>query len=178
MHKIKRRKYEMFKKRSYEKSHEGKDYIKKNDTKNNCAGKEYRVRGMLTVEASLLIPLAVIVFGIMLSLSFHVYQRCWYTQAACETVLYASISGVKKGTDGSAQAKEKWNTISGEFYLVPQKLTGVAGGNKDHAELNITGATPIWGREGIKFSIQKEHKIIKPVVFIRRAAALKEIKSP
>ena len=53
-----------------------------------------KMRGMITVEASFLIPMVVMAAGIMISLGIFVYQRCWYTQAACETVLAGSTQGI------------------------------------------------------------------------------------
>ena len=43
-----------------------------------------RKKGSLTVEASLVVPLCVMILTFLLSLTFYVYLRCWYTQAACE----------------------------------------------------------------------------------------------
>lgn len=43
-----------------------------------------RKRGSLTVEASLVVPMCVMILALLLSLTFYVYLRCWYTQTACE----------------------------------------------------------------------------------------------
>ena len=43
-----------------------------------------RKKGSLTVEASLVVSLCVMILTFLLSLTFYVYLRCWYTQAACE----------------------------------------------------------------------------------------------
>ena len=73
--------------------------------------RKYRKRGMLTVEASLLIPLAVLSVGIMISLSIFSYQRCWYTQAGCETVLAGSTQEVLKNSSGREKAEARWNVL-------------------------------------------------------------------
>jgi hypothetical protein len=133
-------------------------------------------KAMLTVEASFVISISVIVFGIMLSLSFFVYQRCWYTQAACETVLQASSRGVLKGSDGGERAKERWEVLRSENYLVPEDLRGTVTAGKDKAEIVISGNTPVWGRKGFNLDIKADHKIIRPVNFIRKLAGLREMK--
>ena len=38
-----------------------------------------RKKGSLTVEASLVVPLCVMILTFLLSLTFYVYLRCWYT---------------------------------------------------------------------------------------------------
>ena len=71
-------------------------------------------KGSLTVEASFVIPLSVMVMALVLSLGFFLYQRCWYTQAACETVLSGSTRAVLKGKSGEEEAKKRWDMMRKE----------------------------------------------------------------
>ena len=54
-----------------------------------------RKKGSLTVEASLVVPLCVMILTFLLSL--YVYLRCWYTQAACKR---SSVQGSGYGVLG------------------------------------------------------------------------------
>lgn len=132
-----------------------------------------RKKGSVTVEASLLIPMAVMAAGIMISLCIHVYQRCWCTQAACETVLAGSTQGILKGSSGAEKAEERWKVLREECYPVPERFLANTGGNEDQVKVKITGETPVWGRKGIQMDITVSQKMIRPVKFIRKAAALK-----
>ena len=44
-------------------------------------------RGSITVEASFVIPIIVIVIAALLTLLFYVHNRCWYTNAALESAM-------------------------------------------------------------------------------------------
>lgn len=136
--------------------------------------RKYRKRGMLTVEASLLIPLAVLSVGIMISLSIFSYQRCWYTQAGCETVLAGSTQGVLKNSSGREQAEARWNVLQKECYPRPQQFSSAIGGGTEHIQAEISGVTPVWGRNGIHMEISVSQKVVRPVKFIRKIAALAE----
>lgn len=142
--------------------------------RNRC--NKWKKKAVLTVEASFLIPLSVMAAGIMISLCFHVYQRCWYTQAACETVLAGSTQGILKGDSGTARARERWDVLGKECYLVPQQLSASVGGGEDKVSMRITGNTPVWGREGISLAISESQNIIRPVKFIRKVSAFREMK--
>ena len=69
-----------------------------------------RKKGSLTVEASLIVPLCVIILTFLLSLTFYVYLRCWYTQAGCEVSVQGSGYGVLEGRTGQEKAEKKWKT--------------------------------------------------------------------
>lgn len=142
----------------------------------NKTGKVWRKRAVMTVEASFLVPMAVMAAGIMISLCFHVYQRCWYTQAACETVIAGSTQGILKGDSGTGEAKGRWDILGKECYLVPQQFSASVGGGSDRIYINITGITPVWGRSGMNLNISESQNIIRPVKFIRKMSALKAIK--
>lgn len=127
----------------------------------------------MTVEASFIIPMSILAAGIILSLSFHVYQRSWYTMAACESVLTGSAKGILKGTSAKEQAEKKWNMLNSEFYLKPDRLSGAVGGDNNKIEVKISGSTPVWGRRSLPLEIGAAQKIIRPVRFIRKTAAWK-----
>lgn len=144
--------------------------------KREKAGKKWKRRAVITVEASFLVPMAVMAVGIMISLSFHVYQRCWYTQAACETVLAGSAQGILKGDSGTEKAKERWDVLGTECYLVPQQFSSSMGGGSDKISINISGSTSVWGRPGIRLGISRTQDIVRPVKFIRKISAVKMLR--
>lgn len=135
-----------------------------------------RKKGYLTVEASVILSMAVIAAGIVISLYIYVYQRCWYTQAVCETVLSGSSQGILKGSSVADAAEKKWETLKSEFYPEPINLSSSFGGGKDEIRHEITGETAVWGRNSFRFHVKAAQKPVRPVPFIRKTAALWELK--
>lgn len=77
-----------------------------------------RKRGSLTVEASLVVPMCVMILALLLSLTFCVYLRCWYTQTACEAAVQGSGYGVLEGRSGQEKAEKKMgNKAQGEWIF-------------------------------------------------------------
>lgn len=133
---------------------------------------KWKKKGYLTVEASFVITLSILMTGFVISLCFHVYQRCWYTQAACETVLTGSGKGNLKGRSAQEKANEKWNVLKNECYLQPHNLKVQHFGGEDQVSCDIIGETSVWGGKSLGFHAQVSQKIIRPVIFIRRTEAL------
>lgn len=135
---------------------------------------KWKRSGALTVEASVLFGTLCIVAGILISLTLHVYQRAWYTAAACESVLTGSGKGVLKEKDGAAMTREKWELLRESFYPEPDGLSAQVGGDEDMVRVQIQGNTVFWGTADVSFSLEKEMKILRPVTFVRKAAAWKD----
>ena len=70
-----------------------------------------RKKGSLTVEASLVVPLCVMILTFLLSLTFYVYLRCWYTQAACEISVQGSGYGVLEGRTGQEKQRKMETSV-------------------------------------------------------------------
>lgn len=126
------------------------------------------------MEASILFGMLCIVAGILVSLTMHVYQRAWYTAAACETVLTGSGKGILKETDGVALAQKKWETLREDFYQEPDGFSASVGGDQDIVRIQLKGNTPFWGCEDVTFSLEKQMKVLRPVTFVRKMAAWKD----
>lgn len=129
-----------------------------------------RKKGSLTVEASLIVPMCVMVMALTLSLSFYVYLRCWYTQAVCESSIQGSAYGVLWGRDGKEKAAAKWNSRKKDSGFSEKRITGDVLGNKKEIQIVVSGKTPVWGRKELQFEIKVRQKIIRPVSFVRKAA--------
>lgn len=136
--------------------------------------RKWKRSGSLTVEASVLFGTLCIVMGILISLTIHVYQRAWYTAAACETVLTGSGKGVLRETDGAALAQGKWKELKESFCPEPEDLFSQAGGDQETVQVQIRGSTVFWGYADLSFELKKEMKILRPVTFVRKAAAWRD----
>lgn len=105
-----------------------------------------RKKGSLTVEASLVVPLCVMILTFLLSLTFYVYLRCWYTQAACEVSVQGSGYGVLEGRTGQEKAEKKWKTKRSESGFSGKGISGEITGNQKEVRVKITGKVSVWGR--------------------------------
>lgn len=81
-----------------------------------------RKRGSLTVEASLVVPMCVMILALLLSLTFYVYLRCWYTQTACEAAVQGSGYGVLEGRSGQEKAEKNGKQGAGRVDFPDRML--------------------------------------------------------
>lgn len=132
-----------------------------------------RKKGSLTVEASLVVPLCVMILALVLSLTFYVYLRCWYTQTACEASVQGSGYGVLEGRTGSEKAEKKWRTRRSESGFSGKGVVGEVSGNEKEVQVKISGKVFVWGRQNLVFETRIKQKIIRPVTFVRKVAALR-----
>lgn len=68
-------------------------------------GKRKWNSGVFTVEASVIVPAAVLLLALLLLLLFHIHNRMWYRCAVCES----AVRGIerKPGSEGEAAAKRQ-----------------------------------------------------------------------
>ena len=62
-------------------------------------------KASITVEAVLVVPLVLMVIFLLLSLTFFVHARSWYTFAAYESTMLAASEGLKKGMEVVSEGK-------------------------------------------------------------------------
>ena len=132
-----------------------------------------RKRGSLTVEASLVVPMCVMILALLLSLTFYVYLRCWYTQTACEAAVQGSGYGVLEGRSGQEKAEKKWGTRRRESGFSGQNVTGGVTGNGKEVQVKVSGKVSVWGRQSLIFETGIRQKIIRPVTFVRKVTAFR-----
>lgn len=130
-------------------------------------------RGSMTVEASFIVPLVLMVIFLSMLLAFYVHNRAWYTAAAAETVLTAASEGVRKEKNAERILSEKmkersqkqgfpiWN-LSEDTWVQNDKVTAAAEA--------ASGRT--LGGGGWRFKVQETVQIVRPVAFIRKIQGL------
>lgn len=84
-------------------------------------------KGSVTVEASFIVPIIVIVTAALLTLTFYVHNRCWYTNAALESAMLgnARFTGGESGTVSVAQAGREAENRAGQ-RIADQTMPGTA----------------------------------------------------
>ncbi len=132
-----------------------------------------RKRGSLTVEASLVVPMCVMILALLLSLTFYVYLRCWYTQTACEAAVQGSGYGVLEGRSGQEKAEKKWETRHRESGFSGQNVIGGVTGSGKEVQVKVSGKVSVWGRQNLIFETGIRQKIIRPVTFVRKVTAFR-----
>ncbi len=132
-----------------------------------------RKKGSLTVEASLVVSLCVMILTFLLSLTFYVYLRCWYTQAACEVSVQGSGYGVLEGRTGQEKAEKKWKTKRSESGFSGKCISGEITGNQKEVQVKITGKGVRVGKTASGFETKIGQKIIRPVTFVRKVTAFR-----
>ena len=104
-----------------------------------------RKRGSLTVEASLVVPMCVMILALLLSLTF------------C----------------GQEKAEKKWETRRRESGFSGQNVTGGVTGSGKEVQVKVSGKVSVWGRKNLIFETGIRQKIIRPVTFVRKVTAFR-----
>ena len=90
-------------------------------------GKYWR-KGSMTIEASLLMGVILLVVMGILYLFFHVHNRAWLTEAACEAAVTCTTAAAQ-GQDAYAAAAFKSHLLEG---------TGFIGGQDLHSAISVS----------------------------------------
>ncbi len=145
-----------------------------------CRGKNQRSvnwkwRASLTVEAAFLVPLTVLAVGLILSLGIFLYERTWYTEAACEAVLSGTNRGVLNNRSALDLASLRFQTLETEAPMLPENYAGNVTGDDDTIKVSLEGKTPVWGRDGFSIQVEVSGQTVRPVKLLRQLAALREL---
>ena len=168
--------------------YQGTDEMKKDHIRSD--GKRW-CRAVITVEAAYVVPWTVILLAILLTMSFYVHNRVWYTAAACETAL--SGNRYTEGRDGSGSAgwadRPKSENASGSGYAEATAMQRIRDqampGNtpekqisctKSGTEVSFSGQVPVFS-QSFSWSVKESVRKVRPVTVVRSAWILKGILS-
>ena len=133
-------------------------------------------KASITVEAVLVVPLVLMVIFLLLSLTFFVHARSWYTFAAYESTMLAASEGrlsVEKG-EAAAQSRMEW-WIS-QIPLPAEPVTVQTECREKEIQIKAEGnILPIWSRNAWEYSVLSESRRNNPVKTIRKIRAVKQI---
>ena len=149
------------------------------------SGKTKRIklrRAAITVEASYIVPWTVILLALLITMTFFVHNRTWYTAAACETALsgnrYIEGSG-GTGTAGYAETSRSGNGTGSRYAeaTMQQRIRDQAmpgsepekeiNCTRDATEVKLTGQEFPLFREVFSWSVGEKVKKIRPAEVVR-----------
>ena len=133
-----------------------------------------RIKASLTLEASFVITMTILVSGILLSLWIYKFQECWYTQGINECLLTGSNDAILNDEEYINNVKQKWNSIKKENYLIPQDLLAQINGNSKKITIKMNANVPIYFWDSLQIDIEQNIKIIKPVGYIYKRVSIWE----
>ncbi len=134
-------------------------------------------QGSFTVEASLLMPVILLVIFGVLTLFFHVHNRAWLTAAAYESALSGSIAGYTSEAGAYADAMLKSRFLTGSGFMSTDSLqtsTSVGLTVKVTYSVDTVG---VLGNLRWPIKVEGEAPILRPVPWIRILKSGKEILS-
>ena len=133
-------------------------------------------KARISVEGVLVVPLVLMVIFLLLSLTFFVHARSWYTFAAYESTMLAASEGrlsVEKG-EAAAQSRMEW-WIS-QIPLPAEPVTVQTVCREKEIQIKAEGnILPIWSRNEWEYSVLSESRRNNPVKTIRKIRAVKQI---
>ena len=92
-------------------------------------------RGSFTVEAAVVVPLAVFLIAALVGLTFFAHDRVWFTGAACEAALAANAA-----EDGESAAQQKIGQRTADRILPGTAPEAFAEIRRHSAAVRFTGA--------------------------------------
>ena len=134
-------------------------------------------KGSITVEASFVVGLALMVIFVVLSICFYMHNRAWYSAATAETAITASTYAVRKNGEYHESIETK-KRVFGEGSGFPDTQPGIFSNSSDEQmEIGAKVVVPIlMSNRSFQIDINNRSKVIKPVKFIRKIQSLRIIK--
>lgn len=130
----------------------------------------------ITVEASLVVPLALIVIFLLISLDFYVHDKAYYTLCAFETVMTGNSYGRMGQESGERYAKEKLSSLLKAHRMPTEVPQGQVKVTDEHTEAVFKGSVcQLWGHGIWKYHVSAEAKNIRPEERIRRIRMVENI---
>ena len=139
-------------------------------------------RAAITVEASYIVPWTVILLALLITMTFFVHNRAWYTAAACETALsgnrYIEGSG-GTGTAGYAETSHSSNGTGSRYAeaTIQQRIRDQAmpgsepekqiACTRDATEVKLSGQDFPFFREVFSWSVEERVKKVRPAEVVR-----------
>ena len=143
--------------------------------------KEHRggrfAKGSITVEATFIVGLALLVIFIVLALCFYMHNKAWYTSVAGETTISAATVATRKGGDFGKIVADKVGTFAdgAKFPDINQGL--ISQSNDERIQVETQAKVPLLiNNKSFQMEIDVSSKVIKPVKFIRKMQSLQMIK--
>lgn len=137
--------------------------------------KQNMKKGSFTVEAACVMSLVLLVILAMIYLFFFVHNRAWLTAAACESALAGSMEGTKEDGKVYETADMRAKELANVRFFGAENLSKSVKAGKEvqvaySAETISGGGSLHWN-----FMVQGKSKIIRPVEWIRKIKAAKEL---
>ena len=133
-------------------------------------------KASITVEAVLVVPLVLMVIFLLLSLTFFVHARSWYTFAAYESTMLAASEGRLSVEKGEAAAKSRMEWWIFQIPLPAEPVTVQTVCREKEIQIKAEGnILPIWSRNAWEYSVLSESRRNNPVKTIRKIRTVKQI---
>ena len=137
-------------------------------------GKHRALEGYLTVEASLVIPVALIVIMLTIYFGFFCFDQCVSMQNAYLVCLRASNQWEAGGTEKEEMAKSEWNRLTESLFISMnnKQLDIKASGRKVTAEFSASIANVYAekfeiGPDRLKVCAKTEANTVYPARIVR-----------
>ena len=134
-------------------------------------------KGSITVEATFIVGLALLVIFIVLALCFYMHNKAWYTSVAGETTISAGTVATRKDGDFAKIIADKVDIFAtgAKFPDISQGL--ISQSNDERMQVGVQAKVPLLiNNQSFQVEIDVSSKVIKPVKFIRKMQSLQMIK--
>ena len=134
-------------------------------------------KGSVTVEASFVVGITLMVIFVALSICFYMHNRAWYSAAAGETAITASTYAVRKGGKYQEVIERKRGSFAEGTGFMDACPEMISNSSDEQIKIVTKVTVPIlMSTRVIEADIDSSSKVIKPVKFIRKIQSLQIIK--
>lgn len=134
-------------------------------------------KGSITVEATFIVGLALLVIFIVLALCFYMHNKAWYVSAAGETTISAATHATRRNGNFNEIIGDKLNGFvdGAKFPDISQGL--ISESNDERIQVSTQARVPLLiNSQSFQMEIDISSKVIKPVKFIRTMQSLQMVK--
>ena len=132
--------------------------------------------GSITVEAAVVVPLALMMIFLLISLDFYVHDKSYYTLCALETALTGSSLARKNQGDAEELAKEKMSSLTKAHRMPTELPRGEVKIGGTETEATFCGTVyRLWGYGTWDYEVSGTVQIIRPQERIRPIRMVKNL---
>lgn len=150
---------------------------RRNGSMRSDGRKKKFANGSVTVEASLIVPIVVLLTALLIVMTFYVHNRCWYRCAALETAIEGnSRDSFESGNEEQRAVMHARRRISDQVMPGSEAECSVSVA-PSASSVSFSGQKmPLFQSQFQSFSIREEVQRIQPESFLRKLWAAEGLK--
>ena len=134
-------------------------------------------KGSITVEATFIVGLTLLVIFVVLALCFYMHNKAWYVAVAGETTITAATYATRRDGDFDEVIADKIGSFANGAKFPDISKGLVSKSNDKQMQISTEAKVPLLiNNQSFQIEVDISSKVVKPVKFIRKIQSLQMIK--